>query len=288
MCLRCSPGLFRHGGGQPKSRSPEAAPPVAPRKARNPRPPQRAKFPNRPNRHPQMAESPAAAKAAAMDRRSRLGRGAAVHPAHRANTIPRTGGGGKPPPYRSERIGYPMDFGASWRRDTSVPPYEPYGQSVRKCRAAPVCAAVRYQRSFHMRTGANAYRTMQHSIVRCAGRCGHRPLQSQYALPTSSRRHCAAKTAVPGRMRTGYRSERIGYPVNFGASWRRDTSVPPYEPYGQSVRKCRAAPVCAAVRYQRSFHMRTRANVYRTPSGAVKDAGPYDRGKNGTMSHEPP
>ena len=45
MCLRCSPGLFRHGGGQPKSRSPEAAPPVAPRKARNPRPPQRAKFP---------------------------------------------------------------------------------------------------------------------------------------------------------------------------------------------------------------------------------------------------
>ena len=33
-----------------------------------------------------------------------------------------------------------------------------------------------------------------------------------------------------------------------GAFQRRDTQVPPYEPRRQSIRECRAAPVCAAVR----------------------------------------
>ena len=36
--------------------------------------------------------------------------------------------------------------------------------------------------------------------------------------------------------------------VIFGTCQRRDTSVPPYGPYRQSVRGCRAAPVCAAGR----------------------------------------
>ena len=91
VCLRCSPGLFRHSRGAvschtssmaanphlalTKNSSPTtlangrrvaqnrgvqgAAPPVASRTARNSRPSQRAKSPKRPKRHPQMAQSPA-------------------------------------------------------------------------------------------------------------------------------------------------------------------------------------------------------------------------------------
>ena len=91
VCLRCSPGLCHHSRGAvschtssmaanphlalTKNSSPTtlangrrvaqnrgvqgAAPPVAPRTARNSRPPQRAKSPKRPKRHPQMAQSSA-------------------------------------------------------------------------------------------------------------------------------------------------------------------------------------------------------------------------------------
>ena len=152
MCLRWSPGLFRHGGGAASchTSSMAAKPHLALTKNSSPttlangrratqiaesrgsapgRASQGAKYPpaaageipaGRSQRN-----SPSSQTAIRRWRNPRLlprqqpwtgapacGRGAAVHPAHRANTIPRTGGGGKPPPYRSERIGYPMDFGA--------------------------------------------------------------------------------------------------------------------------------------------------------------------------------
>ena len=81
MCLRCSPGLFRHGGGAASchTSSMAAKPHLALTQNSSPttlangwraaqiaesrgrafgRPPQRAKYPVVPKRHPQMAQSP--------------------------------------------------------------------------------------------------------------------------------------------------------------------------------------------------------------------------------------
>ena len=179
-----------------------------------------------------------------------------------------TGGGGKPPPYavginrpvrwfsvrtnggthRSRPTSYVGSsyvfvgddahiVPAVWSNDARYTRANPY-QAVRKFDGAvcgPMWASAptgRVQFNVHRRTDANPYR-----------RRGQAP-------------------ALRGR-------NQSACPMVFGAYQRRDTQVPPYEPHGQSVQECRAAPACAAVRNMGWFptapgQMRTGGGTHRS------------------------
>ena len=78
------------------------------------RPPQRAKYPIVPKRHPQMAQSPAKGHG---PRRRPHGVDGGDHQPTACRVSP-TGGGGKPPPYGVEPIGPRKMERACQRRDT--------------------------------------------------------------------------------------------------------------------------------------------------------------------------
>ena len=141
----------------------------APRTARNSRPPQRAKSPvvqrairrwRNPYGVSRKAAVPTPTRVAdgGLFAHPNVGRGIpdapkphpirgrqGCRPLRRCWSTVRHGGGGKPPPYAVEPLGSQKLERACQRRDTQIPPYVPYRQSVQVRRAAPVCAAVPYR-----------------------------------------------------------------------------------------------------------------------------------------------
>ena len=156
------------------------------RSQRNTRPLQRAKPPSVPKRHPQMAQPPRQCRKAAVPTPTRVadgglfdpptvGRGIldapkphpirgrqGCRPLRRWWSAVQHSGGGKPPPYGVEPIGPRKPERACQRRDTQVPPYVPYRQSVRVRRAAPMCAAVPHR----MTAGSAWWRTRNRFVGR--------------------------------------------------------------------------------------------------------------------------